>query len=270
MGIRRVLPLAVALLALVGCGAEPGLADLPEHSASQEAVDSVREHALDVGNEIAAGVFVNGPDGVSSGLDRARWVDNDETETVVNGERATVTLWLRRTISREGGGFSSDVEESAVICVEYTVELDGGDTTIREAGCPDDVPSGEHVAEASLGGDVSIDSHDAMRALNRFPRGSDDRMNKYTDTKQAKEKLPDAMEALQPVSEQNVVTVPDVVDALAEVGLEVSDSLERDRGIRFGAGVGRGCVFGTVGPGVLEVEAGGYLADGQGCIDTGR
>jgi hypothetical protein len=257
MRLRAIVALGAAVFVLAGCA---------EHRASQDAEDLARERAIDIGNELAAGVFIDGPDGVESGLDRARF-GLDRADVVANGQAATVTLWVTHTVFIEGGGFSPEVEESAVICVEYTVNLEGGDTVIRETDCPGDVPSGEHISEASLGGDVEIDSHDAMRALNRFQLPPNGRINEYRLTAEAKEALPDAIAALEPLSGQDVVVGRDVVDALTQADVSVAVRTDaRPDGVRFGADVGSGCIYGTVGPGVFDVEAGGYPSDGGPCI----
>jgi len=256
--MRILIMLGLAAMIFGGCTG---------YSASREAADQARTSATEIGNELAAGVFVDGPDGVELGLERARALDR--ADIVRDDHSATVTLWLARTVFIEGGGFNfnQEVEESAVVCVEYIVELDGGDTVIRDVECPSDVLSGEHVAATSLGGDVEIDSHDAMRALNRFQHLPNGRINEHRLTAEAKEALPAAITALEPVSEQDVVDGQDIVDALAQAGVSHAVRIdERPDGVRFGADVGYGCIFGVVGHGLLDAEAGGHPSDGGPCI----
>ncbi|WP_129668049.1 hypothetical protein [Phytoactinopolyspora endophytica] len=218
-----------------------------------------------MGNELAAGVFVDGPDGVETGLHRSR-VDRD-VDVVVDSGQASLSLWFAETVTSEGGGFNSEVSKSAVICVEYVVDLDGGDTAIHESACPEDVPSGDHVAQESLGSKVEIDSHDAMRALNRFPTHAHDRIKEYAKTAPAKEELPAATAALQPLTEQDDLDPDEVIQALEGAGMgEYVTTRTANGAVRFGAAVTHGgCIFGLVAPGELDIDAGGVLADG-GCL----
>lgn len=244
-------------------------------SLSRSAQDEATRQARDYAHERAR-VIVNSMLGAERGrLDRrTAALAAAHADTAFAVKESDGILVVERPIAAQavtGGGLTYD-DADVVLCVRFVIDLAAAAVTLEDVACPEDYLA-EHptAAEVTLG---DVDD-DRLRASDPTPPiyslyGPFDRIGVSEDIARAEELLPIAVAAVAPLTEAgNGVHADDVNDALRAAGftrsIQTQPISSPRAAVLVGVSVGGGCIFGTVGPGFVELAAGGHIADG-GCL----